>query len=139
MLFKKKNFRLNMSTSRKTNSFQQVRKNPITNLPKKEQHKTTKQQQQQLPPIVNIKQKSRPIITKIETPVQQPVIRLPPIKDHVIKQNLTLKPALRCKTPRPISVFSITRSNTLPISEPEEPMKNYHPLQVSLGINSNYS
>lgn len=141
MSFRKKNFRLNMSTSRKSINTQPRGKNPITILPKKDSRRPIKPKQQ---PTNCTKQKTLPIklppINKIDPP--QPVIvhrpppllppiHLPSIKDRVIRQNLTQKPALRCKTPRPISVYSFTRSNTIAISEPDEPTKTHHPLQVS--------
>jgi hypothetical protein len=54
--------------------------------------------------------------------------RFPPIQDHVIKHNLTLKATLRCKTPRPGSLHR--RSNTMIVVEPDEQTKTHHPLQV---------
>ncbi len=62
---------------------------------------------------------------------------LPSIKDHVMKENLTLKATLKCKSPRPSSLFS--RSNTFVGNEAEEQTKSSHPLQVSYFYQNNCS
>ncbi|CAF0986418.1 unnamed protein product [Rotaria sp. Silwood1] len=54
-------------------------------------------------------------------------IHLPAMSDHVVKENLTQKAILRCKSPQASSIFS--RSNTFINVEPEEETKSYHPLQ----------
>ncbi|CAF2674429.1 unnamed protein product [Rotaria sp. Silwood2] len=54
-------------------------------------------------------------------------LHLPTMNDHVVKENLTQKAILRCKSPQASSLFS--RSNTFIGIEPEEETKSYHPLQ----------
>jgi hypothetical protein len=79
----------------------------------------------QVPPSTVVK---KPLPPKLLKPivVQQ---SLPVIKNHVIQENLTLKPTLKCKSPRPESLYS--RSNTFVVNEVDEQTKIRHPLQVS--------
>ncbi|CAF0863895.1 unnamed protein product [Rotaria sordida] len=54
-------------------------------------------------------------------------LHLPNMNDHVVKENLTQKAILRCKSPQTSNIFS--RSTTFVDIEPQEETKSYHPLQ----------
>ena len=72
--------------------------------------------------------KITPTVIREPTPPRFFQPRLPPIKDHVIKDNLTQKPTLRCKTPRPQSFYD--PSMAVISLELEQSNKTRHPLQV---------
>ena len=70
-----------------------------------------------------------PTVVRESTPPRVFKPRLPPIKDHMIKDHLTQKANLRCKTPRPGSVYD--RSMAVIASASEQANKTRHPLKVS--------
>jgi hypothetical protein len=73
----------------------------------------------QKPTVIIINQpRPRSLIKPVFVPKQ-----LPSIKERTIKENLTQKATLKCKSPRPESAFS--RSTTFVATE-----SSHHPLQV---------